>query len=44
VQNLFDAGAWGNPDLNPTSTNFGNITTSNNSIMRFLTFVMKVNF
>jgi hypothetical protein len=44
VQNLFDAVQWGNPDLNPTSTNFGKITTATNSIMRFFTFVTKLNF
>ena len=44
VQNLFDAVLWGNPNLNPTSTNFGKVTGAANSIMRFFTFVMKVNF
>ena len=42
VQNLFDAVQWGNPNLDPTSTNFGRITTATNSIMRFFTFVGKV--
>ena len=35
---------YGNPDLNPTSTQFGMITTAPGTIMRFVTFVMKLNF
>ena len=44
VQNLFDSVLWGNPDLVPTSTNFGKITSHPNSIMRFFTFVSRVTF
>ncbi len=44
VQNLFDSVQWGNPNLDPTSTNFGRITTARNSIMRFFTFVTKFSF
>ena len=44
VQNLFDAVQWGNPNLDPTSTNFGTITTATNSIMRFFTFVTRFSF
>jgi hypothetical protein len=44
VQNLFDAVQWGNPNLDPTSTNFGTITTATNSIMRFFTFVVRYSF
>ena len=44
VQNLFDAVLWSNPELNPTNTNFGKVTGATNSIMRFFTFVWKVNF
>jgi hypothetical protein len=44
VQNLFDAVQWGNPNLDPTSTNFGRITTATNSIMRFFTFVGRFSF
>jgi Carboxypeptidase regulatory-like domain len=44
VQNLFDAVQWGNPNLDPTSTNFGRITTATNSIMRFFTFVTRYSF
>ena len=35
---------FSNPTVNPTSTNFGRITTVNGSTMRFVTFVMKLNF
>ena len=38
----FDSVLWGNPELNPT--NFGKVTSATNSIMRFFTFVTKVNF
>jgi hypothetical protein len=44
VQNLFDAVLWSNPTMDPTSTNFGKVTGATNSIMRFFTFVTKVNF
>jgi hypothetical protein len=44
IQNLFDSVLWSPPDLNPTSTNFGKITTHPNSIMRFFTFVSRVTF
>jgi hypothetical protein len=44
VQNLFDAVQWGNPNVDPTSTNFGRITTATNSIMRFFTFVGRFSF
>jgi hypothetical protein len=44
VQNLFDAVQWGNPNLDPTSTNFGRITSATNSIMRFFTFVARYSF
>ena len=44
VQNLFDSVQWGNPNLDPTSTNFGRITTATNSIMRFFTFVARYSF
>ena len=33
-----------NPNVDPTSTNFGKVTGATNSIMRFFTFVWKVNF
>jgi hypothetical protein len=44
IQNLFDSVQWGNPNLDPTSTNFGRITTATNSIMRFFTFVGRLSF
>jgi hypothetical protein len=44
IQNLFDSVQWGNPDLNPASTNFGKITTATNSIMRFTTFSARFAF
>ena len=44
VQNLFDQPLWGAPNLDPTSTNFGKVTTATNSLMRFITFVGKVYF
>ena len=44
VQNVFDSVQWGNPNLDPTSTNFGRITTATNSIMRFFTFVGRLSF
>jgi hypothetical protein len=44
VQNLFNSVLWGNPTVDPTSTNFGRITTATNSIMRFITFIGKVTF
>jgi hypothetical protein len=44
VQNLLDSVLWSNPEMNPTSTNFGKVTGATNSIMRFFTFVWKVNF
>ena len=44
VQNLLDSVLWSNPEMNPTNTNFGKVTGATNSIMRFFTFVWKVNF
>ena len=44
VQNLFDSVLWSNPTMDPTSSNFGKVTGATNSIMRFFTFVWKVNF
>jgi hypothetical protein len=44
VQNVFDSVQWGNPNLDPTSTSFGRITTATNSIMRFFTFVGRLSF
>ena len=44
MQNLLDAVLWSNPTMDPTSTNVGKVTGATNSIMRFFTFVWKVNF
>ena len=44
VQNLFNAVLWSNPTVDPTNTNFGKVTGATNSIMRFITFVGKLNF
>ena len=44
VQNLFDSVQWGNPNLDPTSTSFGRITSATNSIMRFFTFGGRLSF
>jgi hypothetical protein len=38
IQNLFNRQHYANPELNPTSTNFGQVTTVNNNVMRFITF------
>jgi hypothetical protein len=35
---------YADPNLNPTSTQFGMITAASGTIMRFVTFVLKLNF
>jgi hypothetical protein len=44
MQNLFNYQVWGDPNLDPTSTNFGLITTARNSQMRFFTFITRLQF
>jgi hypothetical protein len=44
VQNLLNRQHYNNPTLDPTNTNFGQIRTVNNSLMRFITFDAKFNF
>jgi len=44
IQNVLNDVIWGNPNVDPTSTNFGRITSHPNSLMRFITFVSKVTF
>jgi hypothetical protein len=44
IQNLFDRQHYANPDLNPTSTNFGQVRAVTNDVMRFITFVTRVTF
>ena len=38
VQNLLNRQHYANPDMNPTSTTFGQVRAVNNNVMRFLTF------
>lgn len=44
IQNLLNRQHYANPDMNPTSTNFGQIRAVNNNVMRFITFNAKFNF
>ncbi len=44
VQNVLNRQHWQNANTNPTSTNFGKVTTVTQNFMRFFTFVAKVNF
>ncbi len=44
AQNLFNQQGWNAPNLNPTSTQFGMITTPSGMAMRFVTFVAKFTF
>jgi hypothetical protein len=48
AQNLLNRQHWQNPSaaqgMNPTSTNFGKVTTVTQNFMRFITFGFKVNF
>jgi hypothetical protein len=44
IQNLLNRQHYGNPEMNPTSTNFGQIRTVNNNVMRFITFNLKFGF
>jgi hypothetical protein len=38
IQNLLNRQHYANPDLNPTSTTFGQVRAVNNNVMRFITF------
>jgi hypothetical protein len=38
LQNLLNRQHYANPELNPTSTNFGQVRAVNNNVMRFITF------
>ena len=42
--NVFNNETYADPNLNPTSTQFGMITANNGTYMRFVTFVTKFNF
>jgi hypothetical protein len=44
VQNLFNRQHYANPNLDPTSTNFGQVRAVNNSVMRFITFNTTLRF
>lgn len=44
IINVTNRDTFSNPNVDPTSTNFGRITTVNGSTMRFVTFLMKLNF
>ena len=44
VQNVLNRQHWQNANTNPTSTNFGKVTTVTQNYMRFFTFVARVNF
>ena len=42
--NVFNNETYDSPNLNPTSTQFGQITANNGTYMRFVTFVTKLTF
>lgn len=44
IQNLFNRQHYANPELNPTSTSFGQVRNVTNDVMRFITFVTRVTF
>jgi hypothetical protein len=44
IQNLLDRQHYANPDMNPTSTTFGQVRAVNNNVMRFLTFNLTYRF
>ena len=44
AQNLLNRQHWQNANTNPTSTNFGKVTTVTGNFMRFVTFGVKLNF
>lgn len=44
LQNALNRQQWGNPNLDPTSTNFGLVTAINATVMRFVQFGTRVSF
>jgi hypothetical protein len=44
VQNLLNRQHYQNPNLDPTSTNFGQVRAVNNTVMRFITFNSTLRF
>ena len=43
-QNVLNRQQWANASTNPTSTNFGKVTTVTSAFMRFISFGVKLNF
>ena len=44
AQNVLNRQHWQNANTNPTSTNFGKVTTVTQNYMRFITFGLRLNF
>jgi hypothetical protein len=44
AQNIFNRQQWAGPTLNPTSTQFGQVTNVALNQMRFFTFGVRTNF
>ena len=44
IQNLLNRQHYRNPNLNPTSTDFGQVRAVNNTVMRFITFNTTLRF
>jgi hypothetical protein len=44
LQNALNRQQWGNPNTDPTNTNFGLVTAISATTMRFINFVTKVSF
>ncbi len=44
IQNLLNRQHYANPNLNPTSTEFGQVRAVNNTVMRFITFNTTMRF
>ena len=44
AQNIFNRQQWNGPTLNPTSTQFGQVTTVALNQMRFFTFGVRATF
>ncbi len=44
MQNLLNRQHYGNPTLDPTSTNFGQVRAVTNGVMRFFTFNLRLAF
>lgn len=42
--NVLNRMHYNNPSVNPTSTQFGTVTTASGTVMRFVTFITKLNF